>query len=121
MLLDSNVIIYFSNAKKDSVFKALQSKELYASVISKVEVLGFHNLTNLDKLDLQKILTRIHLLEISDDVIDKAVSLRQIKNISLGDSIIAATAIVHKQILVTANIKDFKWIKELEIINPLVT
>jgi len=38
---------------------------------------------------------------------------------SLGDSLIAATAIVHNTNLITANTKDFDWIKELTIINPL--
>ena len=58
--------------------------------------------------------------QFDNEVAKQAVSLRQKKNISLGDAIIAGTAIVHKLPLVTANISDFKWIKNLELINPLI-
>ncbi|WP_027354373.1 hypothetical protein [Desulfosarcina sp. BuS5] len=37
----------------------------------------------------------------------------------LGDAIIAATALIHNLKLATANIKNFKWIENLGIINPL--
>ncbi|VEN73119.1 Twitching motility protein PilT (fragment) [Candidatus Desulfarcum epimagneticum] len=38
---------------------------------------------------------------------------------SLGDSLIAATALVYDLKLATANVKDFLWIKRLEVVNPL--
>ncbi len=38
---------------------------------------------------------------------------------SLGDAIIAATALEHYQTLVTRNIKDFDWIEGLKVIDPL--
>jgi predicted nucleic acid-binding protein len=38
---------------------------------------------------------------------------------SLGDSIIAATAVIHRKTLVTHNTADFDWIKELAILDPL--
>lgn len=36
---------------------------------------------------------------------------------TLGDSIIAATALVNKLELVTANTKDFDWISDLKVVN----
>lgn len=38
---------------------------------------------------------------------------------SLGDAIIAASAIDSNATLITANVEDFKWIDELKIHNPL--
>ena len=38
---------------------------------------------------------------------------------SLGDSIIAGTAIIHKRTLVTRNIDDFRWIEEIDLLDPL--
>jgi predicted nucleic acid-binding protein len=37
---------------------------------------------------------------------------------SLGDSLIAATALVHNLILVTRNTDDFNWIANLSLLNP---
>jgi predicted nucleic acid-binding protein len=36
----------------------------------------------------------------------------------LGDAIIAATALVHVQTLVTRNTDDFAWIPSLKLWNP---
>jgi predicted nucleic acid-binding protein len=37
----------------------------------------------------------------------------------LGDSIIAATALLNGLTLVTANITDFRWIENRKLMNPL--
>jgi hypothetical protein len=38
---------------------------------------------------------------------------------SLGDSIVAATALVHGRTLVTCNTEDFRWIPNLSLLDPL--
>jgi predicted nucleic acid-binding protein len=38
---------------------------------------------------------------------------------SLGDAIVAGTALTHKLELVTRNVRDFSWIQGLMITNPL--
>jgi len=48
-----------------------------------------------------------------------AIQFRQQQSMSLGDAIIAATALEHHQTLATRNIKDFDWIDGLKVINPL--
>jgi predicted nucleic acid-binding protein len=40
------------------------------------------------------------------------------RRMTLGDAIIAATALVYGRTLVTRNIEDFRWIAELTLINP---
>lgn len=52
--------------------------------------------------------------------IEIAITLRQRRKRSLGDSIIGATALSNDLSLATHNIKDFKWIDELELIDPLL-
>ncbi len=37
---------------------------------------------------------------------------------TLGDSLVAGTALAHHYTLVTRNTKDFLWINDLEILNP---
>ena len=38
---------------------------------------------------------------------------------SLGDAIIAATALIHGLTLATRNVRDFHWIDELTILDPI--
>ena len=46
--------------------------------------------------------------------------LSSLKNIPAIDGLIAASAIVYNQKLVTRNVKDFEMITGLEIINPWI-
>ena len=49
----------------------------------------------------------------------EAIRLRQQRKMSLGDSLIAGTALTHGLKLVTCNIADFRWIPALTLIDPL--
>ncbi|MCA9349486.1 hypothetical protein KC853_00385 [Candidatus Saccharibacteria bacterium] len=48
-----------------------------------------------------------------------SIRLRQRYNLSLGDAIIAATALTYQLQLWTANIKDFQSVEGLNLYNPL--
>jgi len=48
-----------------------------------------------------------------------AIQLRQQHAMSLGDALIAATALHHNLSLATHNVTDFEWIKPLTVIDPL--
>ena len=48
-----------------------------------------------------------------------AVALRQQRAMSLGDALIAATALRGQLVLATHNIDDFSWIKALEVFDPI--
>ena len=45
--------------------------------------------------------------------------LRQLRKMTLGDALIAATALVHQLTIVTHNQKDFVWIPNLSVIDPV--
>ena len=46
------------------------------------------------------------------------MQLRQMKKMSLGDSLVAATCLAHDLTLVTRNAADFSWIENLRVLNP---
>lgn len=52
-------------------------------------------------------------------VIEKAITLRQQRKMSLADAVIAATAMEHRQPLATRNLKDFDWVEGLDVVDPL--
>ncbi len=119
MLLDSNIIIYAAEPGYDEVREFIAKHDSTVSVISKVEVLGYHKLKHENRQKLERIFQFMPILTLSNTIIDKAISLRQIQKISLGDSLIAATALIHELAIITANTKDFDWIDDLETINPI--
>jgi predicted nucleic acid-binding protein len=57
------------------------------------------------------------ILPISNSVIDKAIRLRQQRRRSLGDSIIAATALLYNLPVLTNNVADFSTIDGLRVIS----
>lgn len=118
ILLDSNTIIYFSSPGFSDHRRQYSTLELAASVVSRIEVLGYHSLAVDKKQDFEEYFDSIVVLEITSDVVERAILLRQEKNIGLGDSIIAATALVHDLPLATRNTKDFKWIDSLTLLDP---
>ena len=88
------------------------------SAISYLEVLGYHWLTEDYRLYFEEFCGVVEIVPISNAVLDRAVLLREIRRMTLGDAIIAATALVYDRTLVTRNIGDFLWIAELTLINP---
>ena len=118
MLLDSNIIIYAAQPEHDQIRRFISENEIAVSALSYVEVLGYHQLTEESRLYFEEFFRIVEVLSISQAVLDRAVALRQMRRMTLGDSIIAATALVYNRTLVTRNIEDFQWIAELTLLNP---
>jgi len=118
MLLDSNIIIYASQPEHAQIRQFISEIEITVSAVSYVEVLGYHRLTEESRLHFEEFFGVVEVLPISQAVLARAVTLRQIRRMTLGDAIIAATALVYGLTLVTRNIEDFQWIVELTVINP---
>ena len=119
MILDSNIIIYSTKPEYDFLREFIAENSPSVSAVSYVEVLGYHKLTNEEKELLEEFFDSTKILPISDKVIAKAVELRQLKKMTLGDALIAAKALVYNLVLVTNNTADFAWIDELKLFNPL--
>lgn len=119
MLLDSNTIIYAIKPEFAKLRTFIAKNNPAISAISYIEVLGYHKLTVMDERDFVEFFNTAKIIPISQLIIDQAVLLRKRRKMSVGDSIISATAMVNNLILVTANTVDFQWIENLTLINPL--
>ena len=121
-LLDSNTVIdYIAGLYSEKAVQWLNQlidEEINVSVITKIEVLSFDP----DKDDSYPILVDFfeasNLFELTDDIVNKSIQIRQKQKIKLPDAVIASTALVKKMILVSRNTKDFKNIFDLEVVNP---
>ena len=121
MLLDSNIIIYAAQSEHEFLREFIIENSPYVSALSYLEVLGYHKLTDENKGYFEEFFDASQILPISQVVINQAVRLKQIKKMSLGDAIIAGTALVYDLTVVTRNIDDFRWINQLNVLNPFDT
>lgn len=119
MLIDSNIVIYSLSEEQGYLRKLFVSDNSNISEISRVEVLGYHGLNEKQKNYFLDIFSYSTLIIPTQEIFDEAIVIRQRYNLKLGDSIIAATALVHDLTLYTRNLKDFERIKKLKCINPI--
>ena len=119
MLLDSNIIIYAAQPEHVDLRQFIETHTPAVSVISQIEVLGYHKLTEEDRQFLEQFFRTAERLPLSETAVEWAVKLRQRRKMSLGDSIVAGTAIAYERTLVTRNTDDFRWIEEVTLLNPL--
>lgn len=118
ILLDSDIVIYSTKPNFDSVLGLFSSNEIAVSIITYIEVLGYHKITHDDRNTLAEFFEVAKVIPLSEEIARMAIELRQTRPIKLGDSLISATAIVNDLPLVTNNIKDFNWIESLTLIDP---
>ena len=118
MILDSNIIIYAAKPENDFLRQFIVAQTPSVSAASYVEVLGFHKLTAGEKAYFEQFFATAPFLMITRAILDRAVALRQTRKMSLGDSLIAGTALSHDRTLVTRNTKDFDWIVGLNLLDP---
>jgi hypothetical protein len=119
MLIDSNLIIYATLSPYTQLRDWLVNYATHYSAISRLETLGYHQLSDVEKQAIMAVLDNLDILMIGTATIELAVELRQQRKISLGDALIAATCLEYKLPLATANQKDFDWIYGLSIHNPM--
>lgn len=120
VLLDSNIIIYAAEEGREKLQDWLEDRAISTSTICRIEVLGYPGLDGAKKQWLADFFHKIPVHELTHDVVEAAIRVRQQKRMGIADAIIAATALVHRLKLATHNVDDFKHIKGLEIIDPLV-
>ena len=116
-LIDSNILIYACSDEYIFVSEFIYENLPLISIISKIEVLGYHKLKERDKIILSNIIDILQIEKLSEEIVDKAIELRQKHRLKLGDAIIAATALVNNDVLVTRNIRDFRKIQDLKILD----
>ena len=119
MIIDSNIIIYSVMPEYNKIrqFLSEHETELAVSAVSRIEVLGYHKLSAQERLLFINFFNSVRVIPIDNAIVDIAIDIRQVKNISLGDSIISATALHTRKKLLTNNVDDFEGISGIEIIN----
>jgi predicted nucleic acid-binding protein len=120
-LLDTNFIInYFKGIFKGDAAKLADSiinNTTFISVITRMELLSWKSIKAKEEEIIQEFISDSTVFSLEESIITKAILLRRTNKIKLPDAIIAATAIVHNMQLITHNLKDFKNIPELIVVD----
>lgn len=101
-LLDTNFVMDLH--KRDPAImldKGINFSQCSISVITRLEVLGYSELTEQDKQSLEQLLAKFHSIELTFPIQQKTIEFRQTHKIKLPDSIILATALCHTLHLLT--------------------
>jgi hypothetical protein len=121
VLLDTNVLVYHvagDPAATKFLDETIAGRSFCLSILSVIEFLGWHGHTDKEFVECKELIELATILTVSKEVADKAIELRRSKRIKLADAVIASTALVNNITLITRNIRDFKRIRDLQIINP---
>ncbi|MBK5283999.1 MAG: type II toxin-antitoxin system VapC family toxin [Bacteroidia bacterium] len=116
IVVDTNVLIYLSEGKGNANFY-LEGNLVYVSVISEMELLGHHRISQKEISFYEKLLGECSIVELLRPIKEEAIRLRQSTQIKLPDAIIAATSLYLNAPLVTFD-KGFSRIKNLDVIIP---
>jgi predicted nucleic acid-binding protein len=124
MICDSNILIYAAEPGDTLCLPYAQNSDAMIASVTRIEVLGFPKfglLTPQRQTQLHTLVTNTAELPLDEEIIQRAIQLRQQKSMKLGDAIIVATALEYGVPLVTRNEGDYKHITSLQIINPFAS
>jgi len=113
IVCDTNPIIYLLDGNKD-IARLLDSKQIYLSVITELELFGKPNLSVQDSKIIEVLLDECFVIDINQDIKHIYREIKQKHSIKLPDAIIAATAIYLDLPLLTFD-KGFKNLSHLKL------
>jgi len=104
-VLDTNSIIFLTtkgNVIPSDLQNELDKAELFVSVISEIELFSKPSLLPEEEETLRSFFSeRISIVNLTDSIKEKTITLRRTKKMKLPDCIIAATAIDLNAVLIT--------------------
>ncbi|HVC36198.1 MAG TPA: type II toxin-antitoxin system VapC family toxin [Candidatus Dormibacteraeota bacterium] len=114
---DTNIIIYLGNGILNG--DVIGNEPICYASVTLIESLGYPDILSAEEQRLKELFATMTEIPLSEPVLQTAIQLRQLKKMSLGDSIVAATALENGKVLWTVNTDDFRHIENLKLVNPL--
>lgn len=123
-LLDTNIVLGFLNGNP-AINKFFQDNteesQLKCSQVTRMELLGFPNITTDEEKKLKSFLSFVKILPITDEICNQTIMLRQQKKIKLPDALIVSTAICFNLTLITCDKDLLGKINSVKSINPVLS
>lgn len=113
--LDTNIILYLLNGD-ETLAELLNGKQLYISVITELELLGYKGLTPKEERVIKEFVSQCKTITITNEVKQETIRIRKSYSTKLPDSIIIATALYLDLPLITSDF-EFKKVVELTLVH----
>jgi predicted nucleic acid-binding protein len=120
MIWDSNIIIYSAKGEYPFIKNWAKNHPVIVSAVSYLEVLGYNKLHEMDEMYFRRLFSAATVIDINASILQEATYIRHTnkRKMSIGDALIAATALFIDRPLLTRNTQDFGLIPGLQVVNP---
>jgi len=113
IVLDTNIVLYLLNGD-DELSSILNQMQLYVSVITEIELLGYQEISNDDKIKIKYFLSECIIVPLNDEIKNLCIAIKQTSKVKTPDAIVAATSIYNQIPLITSD-KGFEKIQDLDL------
>lgn len=114
LFIDTNIALYLLNGD-ETLSTFLYGKELYISVITELELLGFSNISKEEENIIKEFISNCTIIPINTKIKVETILLRRKYKTKLPDSIIAASSLTLNLPFVSAD-TEFNKISELTFV-----
>ena len=114
LVVDTNILINLAEGKPGADHYLTDNK-LFISVITEIELLGWHKISAPHKIFFNELLKDCKIVELMPDIKKITIELKQQHKVKLPDAVIAATAIYLDIPLLTYD-SGFEKIKSLNLL-----
>lgn len=115
IFLDTNIILYLLAGDK-TLATFLHEKQLFISVITELELLGYGNLEKKEETAIKNFIAECSVVNINSRIKELTIDTRKKYKNKLPDSIIMASSMYLGLPLLSAD-SDFKKVQELSLIH----
>jgi predicted nucleic acid-binding protein len=114
ILVDTNIILYLLEGNLN-LANLLNGMELYVSVISEIELLGYQNISVEEMLKVKLFLDECQIIPLHNEIKNNCIEMKQKHKIKTPDAIVASTANFLNIPLLTAD-RGFENLSETKVL-----